>query len=61
VWEYSYRVSNLQAAIAFEEDDTAACRAKLGDCPPDDPDIVVNLGCVLLKVRRCRLTLSNPR
>jgi hypothetical protein len=29
----AFRVSNLQAAIAFEEDDTAACRVKLEECP----------------------------
>ena len=44
-----FRVSNLQAAIAFEEDDTAACRTKLEECPQEDPNIVVNLGCCLLK------------
>lgn len=45
----TFRVANLQAAIAFEEDDTAACRAKLEECPQEDPNIVVNLGCCLLK------------
>ena len=41
---FSYRVSNLQAAVAYQEDDTAACRAKLEECPSDDPDMIVNLG-----------------
>ena len=43
------RVAQLQAAIAFEEDDTATCRARLDRCPPDDPDVAVNVACCLLK------------
>ena len=45
----AFRVSNLQAAIAFEEDDVAACRSKLEECPASDPNVVMNVGCCLLK------------
>ena len=45
-------VSQLQALIAYEEDDLAGCRARLEECPSDDPDVVVNLACCMLKEGR---------
>ena len=46
------KVSRLQALIAYEEDDLAGCRARLDECPSDDPDVVVNLACCMLKEGR---------
>ena len=46
------KVSQLQALIAYEEDDLAGCRARLDECPSDDPDVVVNLACCMLKEGR---------
>mmetsp|Transcript_28198 Transcript_28198/g.47253 ORF Transcript_28198/g.47253 Transcript_28198/m.47253 type:complete len:668 (-) Transcript_28198:51-2054(-) len=46
---YATRMTKLQAAISYENDDTMDCKALLERCPPEDPDIVVNTGCVLYK------------
>mmetsp|Transcript_20723 Transcript_20723/g.45407 ORF Transcript_20723/g.45407 Transcript_20723/m.45407 type:complete len:659 (-) Transcript_20723:542-2518(-) len=46
---YATRMTKLQAAISYEQDDTMDCKALLERCPPEDPDIVVNMGCVLYK------------
>mmetsp|Transcript_23975 Transcript_23975/g.66602 ORF Transcript_23975/g.66602 Transcript_23975/m.66602 type:complete len:651 (-) Transcript_23975:113-2065(-) len=43
------KVKNLLAAIKYEQDDTAGCRGMLDQCPDEDPDVIVNTGCVLYK------------
>lgn len=46
---YKQRKLNLQAAIAYEQDELPSCKAHLDQCLPDDPDTVVGLGAVLFK------------
>mmetsp|Transcript_22492 Transcript_22492/g.58656 ORF Transcript_22492/g.58656 Transcript_22492/m.58656 type:complete len:645 (+) Transcript_22492:284-2218(+) len=43
------KVNNLLAAIKYEQDDTAGCRQQLDRCPPDDAEVIINVGCVLYK------------
>jgi hypothetical protein len=42
-------MTKLQAAIAYEQDNTNLCKSLLDACPPEDADIIVNQGCVLYK------------
>lgn len=43
----SSKLLRLQAAIKYEEGDVTAARAALDQCAQDDPDIIVNHGCLL--------------
>eukprot|EP00164_Ancoracysta_twista_P001866 GFYU01002454.1.p1 GENE.GFYU01002454.1~~GFYU01002454.1.p1 ORF type:complete len:669 (+),score=188.50 GFYU01002454.1:138-2144(+) len=47
--EYSHRMLLLQASIKYESDDLAGCQSLLEMCIAEDPDTVVNKGCVLYK------------
>mmetsp|Transcript_8897 Transcript_8897/g.15421 ORF Transcript_8897/g.15421 Transcript_8897/m.15421 type:complete len:646 (-) Transcript_8897:521-2458(-) len=42
-------VTVLLVDISYEQDDLVGCRRQLERCPPEDPDTMVNLGCVLYK------------
>lgn len=42
-------VNTLLVANAYEQDDIAGCRRQLDRCPADDPDTLVNTGCILYK------------
>eukprot|EP00899_Mesostigma_viride_P015377 jgi/Mesvir1/23840/Mv10645-RA.1 len=46
---FKRRMINLQAAVKYEQDDVAGCKALLDECPADDPETVINMGCVLYK------------
>jgi len=46
---YATRMTKLQAAIAYEQEDTMGCKSLLERCPAEDADIIVNTGCVLCK------------
>lgn len=46
------RSTIIQAAVAFEQDDTSTCIAKLKRHVDDDPAIAVRLGCCFLKEGR---------
>lgn len=43
------RMTKLQAAIAYEQDETQNCKSLLEQCPSEDADTIVNMGCVLYK------------
>jgi len=43
------RMTKLQAAIAYEQDDTQNCKVLLEQCPAEDADTIVNMACVLYK------------
>ncbi len=47
--QFAQRVLQLQAAIAYEEDDLPRSRALLDACVPDDPDTLVNHACLTYK------------
>lgn len=47
--EYSQRMVLLKAAIRYEEDDLSACKTLVDSCLPDDPDTIVNYGCIMYK------------
>lgn len=42
-------VTTLLVANAYEQDDLVGCRRQLDKCLPEDPDTMVNAGCVLFK------------
>ncbi|GAX75265.1 hypothetical protein CEUSTIGMA_g2710.t1 [Chlamydomonas eustigma] len=42
-------VTMLLVANSYEQDDLVGCRRQLEKCNPDDPDTLVNLGCVMFK------------
>ena len=46
---YQQRMLSLQAAIKYEQDDLAGCKALVDQCMHDDPDTVVNYGCIAYK------------
>nr|KAJ3418848.1 Tetratricopeptide repeat protein 30A [Polyrhizophydium stewartii] len=43
------KIIKLQAAIKYEMDDLAGCKALVDQCPGDDPDALVNQACLLFK------------
>ena len=43
----SGKLLKLQATIKYEEGDVTAARSFLEQCPQDDPDTIVNHGCLL--------------
>lgn len=46
------QVNKLRAAIKYSEEDLPAARALLESCDPEDPDTVINYGCLLYKVKK---------
>lgn len=48
--EYSGRLTKLQAAIKYGEEDLPGAKSLVDQCPADDPDTEVNHGCLLYKV-----------
>lgn len=46
---YKKEVDALLVATAYEQDDLPGCRRQLEKCSSDDPDILVNEGCILIK------------
>ena len=52
----------LQAAIKYGEEDLAGAQGLVEQCPADDPDSEVNMGCLLFKVlaTTIRIVLSYP-
>lgn len=50
--DYSARVTKLQAAIKYAEDDLQNAKILIEQCPADDPDTQVNLACILSKENR---------
>ncbi|MEW5303639.1 MAG: hypothetical protein WDW36_006311 [Sanguina aurantia] len=42
-------VTTLLVANAYEQDDLQGCRRQLEKCSPEDPDTMVNTGCILFK------------
>ena len=51
--EYGQRMLMLKAAIRYEEDDLSACKSLVDQCLDDDPDTIINLACIMYKVRGC--------
>jgi|GEM_PF-2449075 len=47
--QYAQRMTMLQAAIKYEQDDLRACEALADQCLADDPETIVCTGCVLYK------------
>ena len=47
--ELGGRVIMLQAAIKYEMGDLLDTKALIEQCPPDDPDTIVNQACVMYK------------
>ncbi|XP_066978143.1 intraflagellar transport protein 70A isoform X1 [Macrobrachium rosenbergii] len=50
--EYAGRITKLQAAIKYGEEDLPGAKSLVDQCPPDDPDTEVNHGCLLYKEGR---------
>lgn len=44
------KVKKLQAAIKYGQEDTVAAKSLVDQCPSDDIDTEINLGCLLYKV-----------
>lgn len=44
------KVRKLQAAIKYGQEDVVAAKALIDQCPEDDVDTEINLGCLLYKV-----------
>mmetsp|Transcript_13709 Transcript_13709/g.29452 ORF Transcript_13709/g.29452 Transcript_13709/m.29452 type:complete len:648 (+) Transcript_13709:217-2160(+) len=42
-------VTTLLVASSYEQDDLVGCRRQLDKCSADDPDTLVNMGCVMFK------------
>lgn len=47
--EYQPKITKLQAAVKYGEEDLPAAKSLVEQCPTDDPDTEVNLGCLLFK------------
>jgi len=47
--KYGNRLLQLQAAIKYEQDELAACQTLVDQCLSDDPDTIVNFGCIAYK------------
>lgn len=46
---HSQRLTKLQAAVAYEQEELTQTKAHLEHCAADDPDVIVMHGCVLYK------------
>ncbi|XP_038064381.1 tetratricopeptide repeat protein 30A-like [Patiria miniata] len=53
--EYQPKITKLQAAIKYGEEDLSAAKSLVEQCPSEDPDTEVNLGCLLFKEGRYKL------
>ncbi|XP_074647569.1 intraflagellar transport protein 70A-like [Tubulanus polymorphus] len=49
---YQTKITKLQAAIKYQEDDIPGAQSLVEQCPSDDPDTEINLGCLLFKESR---------
>ncbi|XP_056017937.1 tetratricopeptide repeat protein 30A-like isoform X1 [Ostrea edulis] len=47
--QYQSQITKLQAAIKFGEEDLPGAKSLVEQCPSDDPDTEINLGCLLYK------------
>lgn len=47
-----FKVKKLQAAIKYGQEDMVAAKNLVDQCPADDVDTEINLGCLLYKVDR---------
>ena len=47
--KYGQRLLQLQAAIKYEQDELGACKTLVDQCMADDPDTIVNQGCISYK------------
>ncbi|CAE7530322.1 ttc30a [Symbiodinium sp. KB8] len=47
--KYEQRLLQLHAAIKYEQDELAACTTLVDQCVPDEPDTIVNKGCIAYK------------
>ncbi|KAF6017339.1 TTC30B [Bugula neritina] len=50
--QYSVKINKLQASIKYGADDLPGAKSLVENCPSDDPDTEVNLGCLLFKEGR---------
>ncbi|ROT65100.1 Tetratricopeptide repeat protein 30 [Penaeus vannamei] len=50
--DYAGRITKLQAAIKYGEEDLPGAKSLVDQCPADDPDTEVNHGCLLYKEGR---------
>merc|ERR1719394_1443213 len=46
---YTAKITKLQAAIKYSEEDLPAAQSLVEQCPADDPDTEINLGCLMFK------------
>lgn len=46
---YATKITKLQAAIKYSEEDLPAAQSLVEQCPADDPDTEINLGCLMFK------------
>ncbi|XP_033631119.1 tetratricopeptide repeat protein 30A-like [Asterias rubens] len=53
--DYQPKITKLQAAIKYGEEDLSAAKSLVEQCPTDDPDTEVNLGCLLFKEGRYKV------
>ncbi|CAG0925009.1 unnamed protein product [Notodromas monacha] len=50
--EFQGKITKLQAAIKYGEEDVAGAKSLVDQCPSDDPDTEINHGCLLYKEGR---------
>ncbi|XP_059163823.1 intraflagellar transport protein 70A-like [Physella acuta] len=50
--KYQGQITKLQAAIKYGEEDLPGAKSLVEQCPLDDPDTEINLGCLLFKEKR---------
>ncbi|KAL5018713.1 hypothetical protein ScPMuIL_004435 [Solemya velum] len=50
--EYQGKITKFQAAVKYGEGDLPGAKSLVEQCPSDDPDTEVNLGCLLFKEGR---------
>ena len=55
--EYAGRITKLQAAIKYGEEDLPGAKSLVDQSPEDDHDAEVNLACLLYKVWNSRIEL----
>lgn len=49
--ELEFKVRKLQAAIKYGQEDMVSAKNLVDQCPVDDVDTEINLGCLLYKVK----------
>ncbi|KAI9203537.1 uncharacterized protein BJ171DRAFT_623875 [Polychytrium aggregatum] len=47
--ELGEKILKLQASVKYETNDLAGCKQLVDQCPPDDPDTMINQACLLFK------------